>query len=281
MKPVYYLQTDKRWSGKSYSAPGESTTIGRAGCGPTSAAMVIASLTDSSVTPLTTAKWSLSHGYKALRQGTYYSYFVPQLKAYGIGCIQLNQYNNWHNNDQAKLRASVRSHLQQGHWLIVCMGKGTWTSSGHFIVAYGVDGSGRVLINDPASTANHRTHGDMNTFLNEAKFFWLIEWTGNDSGKDKDQTATGTDKGGTDMTEERVRQLIEESESRIVNKAVEAVSKILVGEDSEPSEWAKDEHIISNGIAYGITDGSKPQGYAKREEVIAMVLRALKVGETE
>jgi hypothetical protein len=121
----------------------------------------------------------------------------------------------------------------------------------------------------------------MNTFLNEAKFFWLIEGTGNDSGKDKDQSATGKDKGGTDMTEDRVRQLIAESESRTVNKAVDEVMKILGGEDSEPSDWAKDEHIISNGIAYGITDGSKPQGYAKREEVVAMVLRALKVGETE
>jgi hypothetical protein len=252
MNPVYYLQTDKRWSGISYSAPGESTTIGKAGCGPTSAAMVIASLKDPSVTPATTAKWSLDHGYKALRQGTYYSYFVPQLKAYGIPARQLNQYNNWHSNDQAKLRTSVRAHLNAGRWLITCMGKGTWTSSGHFVLAYGMDSSGRVLINDPASTATHRTHGDMNTYLNEAKYWWLIE--------------PPVEKGGDDLTKDEVQNMIDES-----------IAKVLAGENLPASDWAVQEGIVSAGVSEGITDGTRPQGYAKREEVWAMVLRALKV----
>lgn len=265
MKPVYYLQTDKRWSGISYSAPGESTTIGKAGCGPTSAAMVIASLKDPSVTPATTAKWSLDHGYKALRQGTYYSYFVPQLKAYGIQARQLNQYNNWHSNGQAKLRASVRAHLNAGRWLITCMGKGTWTSSGHFVLAYGMDGSGRVLINDPASTASHRTHGDMNAYLTEAKYWWLIEapTTG----------TSGTDaKGEEDLTEAEVKKLIEEAESRAVTQAVNAVMGILAGENTNPADWAVDE--LAAAIAAGITDGTRPAGYVTRQECAIMALRS-------
>lgn len=275
MKPVYYLQTDKRWSGISYSAPGEATTIGKAGCGPTSAAMVIASLKDPNVTPAVTAKWSLDHGYKALRQGTYYSYFVPQLKAYGINCRQLNQYNNWHSGDQAKLRASVRAHLNAGHWLITCMGKGTWTSSGHFVLAYGVDSSGRVLINDPASTASHRTHGDMNTYLNEAKYWWLIEDTA------EPKPVPQSNKGVNELTKEEAKQMIDSAVETAVKRTmadvVKYVSDKLAGEGTEPSDWAKDD--IEGAVSCGITDGSRPQGYAKREEVVRMIRNAMKVGD--
>ena len=34
-RPVSYLQTDSRWAKKPYRVPGESSTIGDSGCGPT------------------------------------------------------------------------------------------------------------------------------------------------------------------------------------------------------------------------------------------------------
>ena len=85
MIPVSYLQTDRRWASNNYSAPGESTNIGRSGCGIACTAMVIASLADPSVTPEYTAKWSMAHGYKAKNQGTYYSYFRPKNVYFNIG----------------------------------------------------------------------------------------------------------------------------------------------------------------------------------------------------
>ena len=78
VKPVSYLQTDSKWKNHNYSAKGENKTIGSSGCGVTAAAMVIATLKDNNVTPITTAEWSMAHGYKALNQGTYYTYFVPE-----------------------------------------------------------------------------------------------------------------------------------------------------------------------------------------------------------
>ena len=69
-KPVSYLQTDKRWSSVSYSAPGESTTIGRSGCGPTAAAMVVASWKDKKETPVEACAWAVQKGYKAIQNGT-------------------------------------------------------------------------------------------------------------------------------------------------------------------------------------------------------------------
>ena len=64
-RPVRYLQTDPRWKNYNYSAKGEKKTIGTSGCGPACAAMVIATLKDKNVTPVTTAGWSMAHGYKA------------------------------------------------------------------------------------------------------------------------------------------------------------------------------------------------------------------------
>ena len=40
-RPVSYLQTDPRWKNKPSRVPGEQSTIGSAGCGPTAAAMLI------------------------------------------------------------------------------------------------------------------------------------------------------------------------------------------------------------------------------------------------
>ena len=171
-QPKSYLQADARWGNTSYSAAGESTTIGKAGCGPTSAAMLIATLKDAGVTPATTAAWALAHGYKACKQGTYYSYFAPQFRAYGIACTQLNAVSAYHN-PKAAVHTTMLEKIQQGYYVIALMKKGTWTSSGHFIVLWWADGT--VHINDPASTAAARINGNLSTFLNEAAYYWAID----------------------------------------------------------------------------------------------------------
>ena len=52
-----------------------------------------------------------------------------------------------------------------------------------------------------------------------------------------------------------------------------SIQKALAGKGSEASEWAKEEY--GEAVALGITDGSRPQGYAKREEVAIMVRRSM------
>lgn len=64
------------------------------------------------------------------------------------------------------------------------------------------------------------------------------------------------------MTEEQVRKIVKDE-----------VLKILVGK-SVPSTWAVKEW--KEAQEEGITDGTRPTGYAKREEVAAMILRTLK-----
>ena len=63
-----------------------------------------------------------------------------------------------------------------------------------------------------------------------------------------------------DMTEKEMIALID--------KRIDAK---LIGADTKPSEWAEKE--VAEAKALGITDGSRPQGYLKREEAFALFTR--------
>lgn len=171
-RPVSYLQTDPRWKALPYQVPGETATIGGSGCGPTAAAMLVETLTGKTFTPVDACKWSVEHGYKAKEQGTYYGYFAPQFAAFGIKCWQLSWTNVYHN-PASKVHDQALEYLKQGYYLIALMKKGNWTSGGHFIVVWWADG--KIRINDPASTRDSRVNGDINTFRNEAAYYWVVD----------------------------------------------------------------------------------------------------------
>lgn len=65
-----------------------------------------------------------------------------------------------------------------------------------------------------------------------------------------------------DMTREEIIALIDER-----------IKDALVGAGTNASTWAEKE--LDEAVKAGITDGTRPQGYAKREEVAAMVLRGM------
>lgn len=171
-RPVSYLQTDTRWKNKPYRVKGETSTIGSAGCGPTCAAMLIETLTGKTFTPEDACNWSMQHGYKALNQGTYYSYFTPQFSAFGIDCQILNWTNTYGKPDHANHEKVVEK-LKAGYYAIALMNKGLWTSSGHFVVLWWQDN--KVRINDPASTKDARLNGDIRTFRSQVKYYWLVD----------------------------------------------------------------------------------------------------------
>ena len=193
-QPVSYLQTDPKWAALDYSDPGEKTTIGASGCGPTAMAMVLATWADKSVTPKTECAWALAHGYKAPRQGTYYGYFVPAAARYGLKARQLS-WTNIYGNSKSSLHEEARKAVEAGHLVIACMGKGLWTSSGHYVLVWKIQGN-IVYINDPASTRVVRTQGDYNLFKQQVKYYWVIECP-----EDKKEEP--------DMTEKEVRELLE------------------------------------------------------------------------
>lgn len=167
LKPVSYLQTDKKWKNKSYSVKGESTTIGRAGCGTTCGAMVVATLKDKTVTPVEASEFSIKNNYKQKGGGTYANFFPAYFKQYGIACQIL-----WSSAEAQDKKVEIA--LNSGNWVIACMGKGLWTNGGHYILAYGTDGK-YVFINDPASTKESRTCAKLSQFLKESKYYIIVD----------------------------------------------------------------------------------------------------------
>ena len=63
--------------------------------------------------------------------------------------------------------------MKEGYYLIACMGKGLWTSSGHYIVVWWEDG--KVRINDPNSTKTARLNGDLTAFKGQVKYYWAVD----------------------------------------------------------------------------------------------------------
>lgn len=209
-QPVSYLQTDPRWGNLDYSAPGEKTTIRASGCGPTAMAMVLATWADPSVNPQNECAWALAHGYKAPHSGTYYGYFEPAGKRFGLKVYRLN-YSNIYGNSRSAYHAQARDALDRGDLVIACMGKGNWTSSGHYVLVYGVK-DGIVYINDPASTKKSRTQGSYALFVQQVKYYWVIE-------RPESMKEDG------DMTKEEVKaivaEVLEEREEKIYNTVEE------------------------------------------------------------
>lgn len=174
-KPISYKQYDARWKNISYSNPDESTTIGRAGCGTTSTAMVIASLKDANITPIETSQWALEYGYKYTGGGTHYNYFVPQFAKYGITCKRLNTVNNY-GNKNTSVSENALEELKKGNWIIACVGKGIWTTGGHYILVYGYE-DGNVYVNDPGHSSASCAKNTFKNLAEQAKYFWSIAFT--------------------------------------------------------------------------------------------------------
>lgn len=65
-----------------------------------------------------------------------------------------------------------------------------------------------------------------------------------------------------------------EDDDMTADEVTRIVKNILAGYGTEPSDWAVEEDTINKAKALGITsDGQRPQGYAKREEVFQMLIR--------
>lgn len=224
-RPVSYLQTDKRWKNVPYAVKGkENGTIGTSGCGPTSAAMLLATLIDPKITPVECAQWSMEHGYKYVNQGTAWAYFIPQFAAYGIRCLKAGR-------DHEKVKRA----LSEGWYAIALMGPGTWTKGGHYIVVW--DWDSKVRVNDSASTRDKRLNGDPATFKKEVKQYWIID-------------ASAYNKGDEDMDQERFNRMFAEAMKQYRSEL----------RDNDCGGWseAARQFVVEQGIFAG--GGPDPDG---------------------
>lgn len=209
-KPIWYLQTDSKWKNLSY----KGMTCGAGGCGPTSAAMLIATLTGKKITPADTFKWAGDHGFLSPGHGTEYgSYFQEQFKYYGLTATMLSWTNTYGKPDHANHKLMIDK-LKEGYYAIALMNKGLWTSSGHFVVVWWADN--KIRINDPASTRDVRLNGDPKTFFSQAKYYWLVD-------------AREYNKEEEDMTQEKFNEMF--------STAMKEYRKTL--QDNDAANWSE------------------------------------------
>lgn len=143
---AYYAQGDPRWGNIAYGSTGNMAS---SSCGPTSAAMVLSSLSGKAVSPLDAAKYSLAHGHRIPNAGTSWDFFADIGNAYGVPMT-----TGGTNRD------TIVSALKQRRPVILTgNGAPPFTKGGHFIVAAGVspDGS-KIMINDPVSKARSKAY---------------------------------------------------------------------------------------------------------------------------
>lgn len=160
-QPKDYKQYDSKWASKIFSATGKSSqTMKSSGCGPTAAADVVATLKDSSVTPWTLAQIAMKKGYRTANSGTAWSFFKYIANLYGFSKFI-----------QTSSLATMKACLDAGGYVVCSMGKGYWTSGGHYICAWKYD-SKYIYANDPASSK--RTKQLQTDFLKQRKQFFCF-----------------------------------------------------------------------------------------------------------
>ncbi|MBS6507961.1 MAG: C39 family peptidase [Paraclostridium bifermentans] len=155
-----FLQWDKNWG---YDMYGEDP-IAIDGCAPTSLAMVAVGLTgNTSVTPLSVSDYAYKNGYYIDGVGSSWSLISEGSKHFGLKSHEL-----------PLNKSSILSTLESGNPIILTVGPGTFTSTGHFLVLTGLTDDGKIKINDPNSKLNSSKSWDVDIFLNETKNLWKI-----------------------------------------------------------------------------------------------------------
>ena len=129
---IYFNQGDSAWNQNGYC-------IAKAGCGPTSMAVVITSLTGKWVTPLDTAIWGYQHGFYS-REGSAHEMIPAMATAYGLRCQGVG------TDYQA-----IKKALKAGKPVVCLMGPGYFTRGGHFMVLVAIDNNDCVTVADVGS----------------------------------------------------------------------------------------------------------------------------------
>ena len=153
---TYFNQHDSRWAGYLWGGQDPLTSYG---CGPTALAMVVNSFTEHNVTPVDMAAWSKDHGYHSPGHGSCHNLVPEGLSLFGLR-VESCQI--------ALTPENIRGALGLDKILVLLMGPGHFTDSGHFILVTGAADDGTLQIVDPQSLENTTKSWDPNLIIEEA-----------------------------------------------------------------------------------------------------------------
>lgn len=162
---VYYNQREEPWGSASYGN-GWLGTIAANGCGPTSMAMVLSSMTDTTVSPIEMANFATNNGHVMPGDGgSYWSLFPGAASAYGLSCVQTSD------------RTQIIEALSNGALVIASQNNALgnyWTYGGHFIVLTGITSSGNITVADPWSRGHSAVSHTQDQVFIPMRSAWII-----------------------------------------------------------------------------------------------------------
>ena len=163
IRPLYYKQSDPRWKNIQYTIDGDKNeTIGASGCGPTCAAMIIASVREPKITPVEMCRLAIEMRDRTANSGTEWEFFGKVAAKYDIPFKQ-----------SGNTKEAVEA-LKSGAYVICSMKAGKFTKGGHYILGWDFKDN-NIIVHDPASTAYERTYGDIRTFEIQCKQYFIFD----------------------------------------------------------------------------------------------------------
>lgn len=183
---IYFNQGDSAWNQNGYC-------IAKAGCGPTSMAVVITSLTGKWVTPLDTAIWGYQHGFYS-REGSAHEMIPAMAAAYGLRCQGVG-------TDYQE----IKNALKAGKPVVCLMGPGYFTRGGHFMVLVAIDNNDCVTVADVGSRTRSAYKYRLADFIAQSKGasaggpFWIMSY-------DKGSSAVRRKKAIKNYTQEDLKE---------------------------------------------------------------------------
>lgn len=155
-----FLQWDPMWGYEKYG----SDVIGITGCGPTCLAMVGYYLTgDENMSPGQIAKFAQQNGYYEAGYGSSWTLISEGGEKLGFTVTEL-----------PLVKKKMVDALEEGTPIILAMGKGDFTSTGHYIVLTGVEND-LFRVNDPNSIANSEKLWSYEEIEGQIRNIWAIQ----------------------------------------------------------------------------------------------------------
>lgn len=154
-----FLQWDRRWGYEEYG----SDCIGITGCGPTCLAMVGYYLTgDDSFNPDAMAEFAEKNGYYEAGYGSSWTLISEGGIKLGLDVTEI-----------PLVKKRMTDNLEVGNPIILAMGPGDFTTTGHYIVITGLE-DGMFRINDPNSRVNSEKLWSYEQIESQIRNLWVI-----------------------------------------------------------------------------------------------------------
>ena len=154
------MQWDQRWGYKTYG----SDVMGITGCGPTCLAMAGYYVTgDEAFHPGNLADFAWKNGYYSEGNGSSWTLISEGGVKLGLQVTEI-----------PLVKKKIMNHLEAGNPIICAMGKGDFTTSGHYIVLVGTE-DGMIRVNDPNSYANSQKLWSYEQLESQFRNLWVIE----------------------------------------------------------------------------------------------------------